>query len=74
MAALCAAFFGEYVNLTTGLLLGAPMAADWLAQEYFNRASTNPRRFLTGLLCGIGFGSLYFFGIRFLFSYFTKGA
>ena len=34
------------------------MLVDWTLQEYAGILSTNPRRFMTGLIAGFGFGLL----------------
>ncbi len=40
-------------------ILSVPMGVDWSIQYFFNIISTNKRRFLSGLICGFGFGGLY---------------
>lgn len=44
----------------------AVMLADWLIQYLKIRQSTNLRRLLTGLLCGIGWFQLFLYAIIFL--------
>ncbi len=39
--------------LLVAALLMAPMAADWVLQEYGGIGSTNFRRLVTGVLCGV---------------------
>ena len=38
--------------------LMVPMAADWSLQRYLSLLSNNPRRFITGILGGLGLTSL----------------
>lgn len=40
-------------SLLVAALLMAPMAADWALQEYGGIGSTNFRRLVTGVLCGV---------------------
>lgn len=42
------------------VLLLLPMLVDWSLQEYANILSNNPRRFVTGLVGGLGFSSFLF--------------
>jgi len=53
--------------LLSGTLL-APMLVDWSVQQFAGRTSTNTRRFITGVLGGIGYGSLWFHGVAALVS------
>lgn len=46
-------------------VLAVPMGADWLVQYCKVRPSTNPRRFVTGVLFGVG----YLFGVVELISW-----
>jgi uncharacterized membrane protein len=40
--------------LVSGMLLLVPLVADGLTQMFFQRQSTNPLRFATGFMAGVG--------------------
>ncbi len=45
----------------------AVMGIDWVIQYADLLYSTNVRRLITGLLCGVGVTYLYFYGLKWLF-------
>jgi uncharacterized membrane protein len=49
------------------LVLSAPLLVDWGVQQWLSRPSTNLRRFLTGLMAGVGEVGLVVLGLRWLF-------
>ena len=48
------------------------MGADWAIQEAGIKESTNPRRFVTGILGGFGMFNLYFIVFRRLINFFRR--
>lgn len=71
---VCARCFGSYlgnavavilfifrvrIDWVIGLALTIPMGIDWGLQRFKGMMSTNPRRFITGLLAGVGMGMAY---------------
>ena len=48
------------------ILLSTPMGIDWSVQYFFQIISTNKRRLISGILCGIGFGALYLAILHFI--------
>jgi uncharacterized membrane protein len=48
------------------ILLSTPMCIDWSVQYFFQIISTNKRRLISGILCGIGFGALYLAILHFI--------
>lgn len=46
-----------------------PMLIDWTFQEYFGNMSNNKRRFVTGIVCGFGTGSIYYAILGFVIAY-----
>ena len=83
---LCARCTGVLLGEITGiasLLLGlriplplmcgliAVMGIDWFIQYLEICMSTNPRRFITGTLCGYGLTYAYFYFFRLLFRFVT---
>lgn len=49
------------------LLLLSVLLLDWTLQEFFKIMSNNTRRVITGIIGGVGVGSLIWSGILFLF-------
>lgn len=60
---------GTHAPFISALCLSV-MGTDWLAQETKIKPSTNPRRFLTGILGGFGLFNLYFIAAQKLLSLF----
>lgn len=60
-------YFNEIKLFFFGLFLFIPMGIDWSLQFFFNFFSTNKRRLITGLICGIGAGILYVLIVKYLF-------
>ena len=52
-------------------ILSVPMGIDWGIQYFFNIISTNRRRFLSGFICGFGFGGLYLSFIVLILTFLT---
>ncbi|WP_316632025.1 DUF2085 domain-containing protein [uncultured Ruminococcus sp.] len=77
---VCARCTGVFVGYLSGLLLffclSLPiwvdfllcevMLFDWLLQRLYICDSTNPRRFITGVICGIAVMQLYITGLKFI--------
>lgn len=61
-------FFMRRISVVSALVLSGIMFLDWLLQFLHILPSTNPRRFVTGLLGGFGFSTLQFYAYQFLFS------
>lgn len=63
-----------YFVVAAAIILSIPMGVDWGIQYFFKIYSTNTRRIISGVLCGIGFGALYttilFLMIKFVASLF----
>ena len=77
----CARCFGasvghivSFVLFCAGLLLPLTLClsfmliifVDWFLQERFAIMSTNPRRFVTGIIGGIGVGSIWWISFNYL--------
>ena len=52
------ALAGHYAPPAVGMLLMVPMGLDWAAQYTGFQESTNARRFVTGVLAGVGYMTL----------------
>lgn len=61
---------GLLPNWYISLLLLMVLFIDWGLQEFFKLMSNNLRRIITGIIGGVGMGSLIWSGVSFLISYF----
>ena len=50
------------------LIFMAIIFCDWFLQKRFNIMSTNPRRFVTGIVGGLGVGSVIWIGVNYVVS------
>jgi uncharacterized membrane protein len=64
IAVMTAVIAGYYTDIKLTAILSVPMALDWSAQEFLKILSTNRRRLVTGLFCGVGLGSMYAYLIK----------
>jgi uncharacterized membrane protein len=58
VTAILIAVLGIHTGAVVGLIMMAPMGADWAAQYMGLRESTNTRRLITGLFGGAGYISV----------------
>ncbi|MBO4807541.1 MAG: DUF2085 domain-containing protein [Lachnospiraceae bacterium] len=61
------------VCVPLSMILMGIMFSDWFLQYIEVKESTNPRRFITGILGGFGCWSLYFSFIKKIIRPFTRG-
>ncbi len=61
-------FFVFRIPFWLAVLFCAVMFLDWLIQFLKIKYSTNVRRFITGLLGGYGWATVWMYGLNFLFS------
>lgn len=54
-------FFSAPISLFWSLVLSGVMFLDWLLQHLNIRHSTNPRRLVTGILGGLGWGTIHLY-------------
>jgi len=61
---------GFRLNLLASILLMVPLFIDGAIQHFKLLESTNPRRLITGLMCGLGAINLYLFIFILILKYF----
>jgi len=60
--------FNMYINIYLSLILFIPMLIDWCLQTLKIKHSNNIRRFVTGLIGGLGMCYIFYYSIIFLFN------
>lgn len=63
-------YFFVKINIWICILFCAILFLDWLIQYLEWKKSTNIRRLITGIACGVGMIQMYFMGIEHVMSFF----
>ncbi|MCR5212854.1 MAG: DUF2085 domain-containing protein [Eubacterium sp.] len=72
MSAIGFIIAGIRIPIIGNILLMAVMGIDWLIQKLKIKMSSNIRRLITGIMCGIGVTYLYFYVIRGIYRFIKR--